>query len=64
SDVARAAAGEAAVAAGAAAAAAAAVGGLPPSAWRAIKARVSLGTMTVELLENGRLLVAEVAYTA
>jgi len=59
-----AAAGAAAAAAGAAAGAAAAAGSLPAAAWKAIKARVSFGRIGVELLDRGRLLVAEVAYPA
>jgi two-component system sensor histidine kinase DegS len=63
-----AAAGAAAAAAGAGAAAAAeaaaAAGSLPAAAWKAIKARVSFGRISVELLDRGRLLVAEVPYPA
>jgi two-component system sensor histidine kinase DegS len=51
-------------AAGAAADAAAAAGSLPAAAWKAIKARVSFGKISVELYDGGRLLVAEVAYPA
>jgi two-component system sensor histidine kinase DegS len=64
----QAAAGAAAAAAGAAAAAEAAAvasaGSLPAAAWKAIKARVSFGKISVELYDRGRLLVAEVAYPA
>jgi two-component system sensor histidine kinase DegS len=63
-----AAAGAAAAAAGAAAAAEAAAlasaGSLSATAWKAIKARVSFGKISVELYDRGRLLVAEVAYPA
>jgi len=39
-------------------------GGLPAGAWKAIKARVSFGKISVELFDGGRMLVAEVAYPA